>query len=199
MAGLAVNRFKIGYAATAMPARLALEQHDWDAAQHLEQLPGTAPQVTAIVYWARALGHARATVKTSADADIAQLQACLDALNAKGDTYWAAETRAMLKSAQGWRFAAQGDAKSALASLRAAADEEDGLEKLPVTPGPIIPAREQLGELLLILGQPKPALSEFRSALALAPARRGALMGAIAAANELGDTETVTRLRASLK
>jgi len=199
MAGLAVNRFKIGYAATAMPARLALEQHDWDAAQHLEQLPGTAPQVTAIVYWARALGHARATVKTSADADIAQLQACLDALNAKGDTYWAAETRAMLKSAQGWRFAAQGDAKSALASLRAAADEEDGLEKLPVTPGPIIPAREQLGELLLILGQPKPALNEFRSALALAPARRGALMGAIAAANELGETETVTRLRASLK
>ena len=199
MAGLAVNRFKIGYAATAMPARLALEQHDWDAAQHLEQLAGTAPQVAAIVFWARALGHARAAIKTSADADIAQLQACLDALNAKGDTYWAAETRAMLKSAQGWRFAAQGDAKSALASLRAAADQEDGLEKLPVTPGPIIPAREQLGELLLILGQPKPALNEFRNALALAPARRGALMGAIAAANELGDTETVTRLRASLK
>ena len=199
MTRLPVDRFKVGYAATAMPVRFAVERHDWDAARKLEPLPGTAPQVAAIVYWARALGHARSNVASSADADIDRLQACLDALNAKGDAYWASETRVMLKAAQGWRFAAQGDANAAVASLRAAADEEDGLEKLPVTPGPVVPAREQLGELLLLLNQPKAALSEFRSALALAPGRRGALMGAITAANELSDTATVDQLRAVLK
>ena len=35
-----------------------------------------------------------------------------------------------------------------------AADEEDSIEKLPVTPGPIVPAREQLGDLLLEQGHP---------------------------------------------
>jgi hypothetical protein len=199
MPALPVSEFKVGYAATAMPVRLAVERRDWDAATQLEPLPGLAPQVTAIVYWARALGHARSKNASSADADIDRLQSCLDALNAKGDAYWASVTHSMLKEAQGWRFAAQGDAISAVASLRAAADEEDGLEKLPVTPGPIVPAREQLGELLLILNQPTAALSEFQSALALAPARRGALVGAIAAATALGDTATVDRLRAVLK
>ena len=198
MTTLAFDRFKIGYAATAMPVRLAVERHDWDAAQRLAPLPGTAPQITAIVYWARALGHARAKVASSADADIDRLQACVDVLNARGDAYWASETHAMLTAAQGWRFAAQDDAKSAVASLRAAADEEDGLEKSGVTPGPIIPAREQLGELLLVLGQPQAALSEFRSALALAPGRRNALKGAIAAADALRDTSTADQLRAAL-
>ena len=33
--------------------------------------------------------------------------------------------------------------------MSASADEEDAIEKLPVTPGPIVPAREQLGYLLL--------------------------------------------------
>jgi hypothetical protein len=105
----------------------------------------------------------------------------------------------MLQSAQGWRFAALGDANSAIASLRAASDEEDGLEKSGVSPGPVVPAREQLGELLLLLHQPKAALREFQRALALAPARRGALQGAIAAAEQVGDMKSVDRLRATLK
>jgi hypothetical protein len=83
-------------------------------------------------------------------------------------------------------------------SLRAAADEEDAVEKLPVTPGPVVPAREQLGELLLDLNHPQQVLQEFRTALTLAPARRGALVGAIAAAERLGDTQAVTQLRAQL-
>ena len=35
--------------------------------------------------------------------------------------------------------------------MRAAADLDDATEKHPVTPGAILPAREQLGELLLEL------------------------------------------------
>ena len=73
------------------------------------------------------------------------------------------------------------------------------MEKLPVTPGPIIPAREQLGEMLLELWQPREALHEFQSALVAAPGRRGALIGGLRAAELAGDSESATRLRAELK
>lgn len=197
MTGLPAGQFKAGYAATAMPVRVAVEQHNWAAATRLEPLSGTAPQVAAIIFWARALGHARAAAPTSADGDIDQLQACVDALRAKGDAYWAAQTHAMLLEALGWRSAARGDSAAAVASLQAAADEEDRLEKLPVTPGPIVPAREQLGELLLSLNQPAQALQAFKAALATAPGRRGARIGAIAAAERVADTRTADERRSS--
>jgi hypothetical protein len=71
--------------------------------------------------------------------------------------------------------------------MTAAADEEDGLEKLPLTPGPIVPAREQLGELLLVSGEPREALNAFSAALALAPGRLGAVQGKAAAERRIAD------------
>jgi hypothetical protein len=185
MGVLAAAGFKIGYARNAMPVRLAVESRDWVAAARLAVLPGSTPQVAAIVWWARALGRLRGASPSPADDDIAQLQACRDALRASGDGYWAAQTDSLLKSAEGWRAGAGGDAGLAVTDLTAAADEEDALEKLPVTPGPIVPAREQLGELFLKLNRPKKALSAFDAALALAPGRRGALQGAAEAMRRL--------------
>ena len=177
IAGLSASSFKIGYAGTAMPVRLAIETRDWATAARLEPMPGSAPQVAAIVWWARALGELRAGTPGSADADIGKLQDCREALRTANDSYWTAQVDALLKSAQGWRFAAAGKGDAAIASMMAAADEEDGLEKLPLTPGPIVPAREQLGELFLVLGMPREALTAFNSGLLLAPGRLGALRG----------------------
>jgi hypothetical protein len=192
-------QFKIGYAANVMPVRLAVERHDWNRAAGLTPLPGSPPHVAAIVYWARALGRARGKSRASPDADIKALMGCRDQLIAAGNSYWAAETDAILKSAQGWKMQVDGDSTSAVARLRAASDQEDGLEKLPVTPGPVVPAREQLGELLLELHRPAEALSEFKSALALAPNRRGALMGAADAARDAGDAKAEGQYRKQLK
>jgi Tfp pilus assembly protein PilF len=69
--------------------------------------------------------------------------------------------------------------------MRSCADDEDAIEKLPVTPGPILPAREQLGSLLLEENQPAMALKEFKTALANAPNRYGAVHGAERAAQLL--------------
>lgn len=198
MKDLQAPDFKVGYAATAMAVRLAVERRAWDRAVVLEPLPQSAPHVTALVYWARALGYARTGRARSADAQIGRLQACLRELQAAGDKYWATQVDVLLQEAQAWRFMADGLAEQAAVSLRAAADEEDAVEKLPVTPSPIVPAREQLGELLLALKRPEAALREFQLGLTFAPARRGALVGAIAAAEQLGDTETASRLRAQL-
>ena len=198
MKGLPANQFKIGYAATAMPVRLALERSAWDSAASLEPLPQSAPYVAALVYWARALGQARTGHPRSSDAEIDKLRACLREAQSQENAYWTLQTAVLLKEAEAWRFAADGDPEAALLNLRTAADEEDGVEKLPVTPGPIVPAREQLGELLLDLNRPDQALQEFRITLKLAPGRRGALVGALTAADRLGDSQTAAQLRVEL-
>jgi hypothetical protein len=198
MKDLPAPQFKIGYAATAMPVRLAVERSAWDSAASLEPMPQSAPHVAALVYWARALGQARAGHPRAADAEIDKLAACLREAQSAGNIYWATQTDALLKEAEAWRSAADGDSEAAILKLRAAADEEDGIEKLPVTPGPIVPGREQLGDLLLDLNSPDQALREFRTALTFAPGRRGALVGAMTAADRLGDVQAATQLRAQL-
>ena len=196
MKDLPVSDFKVGYAANAILVRSAIERRNWEVAAQLQPLPGSPPQFAAITYWARALGRARAKVPSSPDADVDKLQACLNELQSAGDAYWATQVKVMLEEAQAWRLAAKGETDAALGVLRSAADEEDAVEKLPVTPGPIVPAREQLGELLLGLKHPDLALKEFKTALALAPGRRGALNGAIEAAEQLGDKKSANQLRA---
>ena len=83
-----------------------------------------------------------------------------------------------MREVMAWSAQANKQSEQAAALLREAADEEDAIEKLPVTPGPILPAREQLGYLLLQQNQPALASKEFATALANAPGRRGALEGA---------------------
>jgi len=90
----------------------------------------------------------------------------------------------MAREIMAWSAQADGKPEEAATSMREAANAEDATEKLPVTPGPIIPAREQLGYLLLEQNQPSLALKEFEVALANAPGRRSALQGA-ARAGEL--------------
>ena len=88
-----------------------------------------------------------------------------------------------------WAAHEQGKNAEAMALMQSAADEEDSIEKLPVTPGPIVPAREQLGYLLLEQDQPSAALKEFQVALVNTPGRRGALQGASQAEDLLARRE----------
>ena len=181
-----------------MPVRLAIERHAWQDAADLQAIPGSAPQVAAIIFWARATANARSGRQQSADGDIAQIERCKEQLQAAGNTYWATQVDVLAKEANSWRLAATANATESARVMRQAADEEDAVEKLPVTPGPIVPAREQLGELLLQQNQPAQALQEFRAALVLAPGRRGALLGGAEAAERIGDTRTAAQMRATL-
>jgi tetratricopeptide (TPR) repeat protein len=98
-------------------------------------------------------------------------------MRATGDDYWATQIHVQLNSALAWINYAEGKTDEAVKLMRDAAAEEDAVEKLPVTPGAIVPTREQLGDLLLELNQPADALKEFERALAMTPQRRGALAG----------------------
>jgi tetratricopeptide (TPR) repeat protein len=178
-----------------MPTRLAMEGRQWTAASRLQAGDGAAPEVAAIVYWARAVANARSGHAKAADADIARLDACRQQLLASKKDYWATQVDILGKEARAWQSAAGAHPDDGIATLRLAADQEDAIEKLPVTPGPIIPAREQLGDLYLQLHRPQEALEAYKTALTAAPGRRGALHGAALAADAAGDTRTASQMR----
>ena len=190
--------FKVDYAATVMPVRLAIERQRWSEAVELQPLPDSAPHVAAIVFWARAVANARAGRPQAAESDIAKIEACRQQLQAAGNAYWALQVDVLGKEAKAWQLAATARPTESVQLLRGAAEEEESVEKSSVTPGPVVPAREQLGELLLTLNRPEQALREFRASLAAAPGRRGAVTGAAKAADLVGYTRTATQMRAKL-
>ena len=198
MGALLGKDFKVGYAATAMPIRLSMEGHKWDAAAAIQPLPESPPNIATLVYWARAEAKARSGHPQNAEVDIAELRKCQQQLQAAGNTYWARQTEILTQEAVAWQLAASSHADEAVKTLRQAADSEDAVEKLPLTPGPVVPAREQLGDLLLTLKKPEQALKEYQLALVSAPGRRGSLTGAVQAADMIGDVQLAGHLRATL-
>ena len=55
---------------------------------------------------------------------------------------------------------------------------EDATEKNAVTPGPLAPARELLGDLLMAVGRRDDARAEYRAVLQKEPNRRHAMLRA---------------------
>jgi tetratricopeptide (TPR) repeat protein len=181
---LDMGDFKSGYAATVMPIRYIVERRQWSEAEKVSLPPASAlPQVLAIAVWARGLGFARDNHPQEARKQAEALRPIEKRLRASGDDYWAAQVKIMTREVLAWAAQSEGQPDQAAALLRSAAEDEDGIEKLPATPGPIIPAREQLGDLLLEQGNFASAFSAFETALVNAPGRRGALQGAARAAH----------------
>jgi len=186
MPELSTGDFKISYAATAMPVRYAVERGQWSDAAGVAPPTGAPPHVVAIAVWARGLGLARSGHAAEARTEITRLRQIEEQLHTSGNEYWATQVRILTREVMAWSAQAERKPDDAEALMRASADEEDGIEKLPVTPGPIVPAREQLGYLLLEQNRPGPAQKEFEIALVNAPGRRGALQGAARAAELVG-------------
>ena len=178
MPALDAGDFKIAYASTAMPVRYALERSQWADAARIVPPTGGPPHVVAIAVWARGMGLARSRRAIMARPEIDRLRQIEQELRASGNDYWATQVGILRREVMAWSAQANRKPDEAVTLMRASADEEDAIEKLPVTPGPIVPAREQLGYLLLEQNQAGPALREFRAALTNAPGRRGALQGA---------------------
>jgi hypothetical protein len=177
MPPLDMEDFGVAYAATAMPIRIAVEQSHWAEASAIKDPAGAPPSVVAIAVWARGLGLARTGHPAEARQEAKRLEQIAAQLDGSGDAYWSVQTSVLAGEVMAWSAQVGGDAANAVALLTAAADKEDALEKRPVTPGPILPAREQLGDLLLIQKQPAPALAAFKTTLAGSPGRAGALAG----------------------
>jgi hypothetical protein len=187
--GYAPSAFVAYFAAAASPARYRIERGDWAGAAQLEVRPSSFPHVVAITHFARALGAARSGQPEAAKQDIAKLAELRDKLREARNGYWAEQVDIQWQIANAWLLNAEGKKEEALAALSAAADLEDKTDKAPVTPGPLAPARELYGQMLLEHGKAKEALAAFEATQAKEPNRFNGFLGAAQAAEKLGDKQ----------
>ena len=179
------------FAIAASPARYAMERGDWKAAAALEVRPSNFKHVMAITHFARAVGAARSGNPDAAKADIAKLAELRDQLRDAKDAYWSNQVDIQRQIANAWVLYAEGKTDEALKAMSAAANAEDKTEKAPVTPGPLAPARELYGEMLLEHGMAKEALAAFEASKAKEPNRFRGFADAAKAADKLGDKAAV--------
>ena len=186
------------FALAAIPARWALERREWGEAARLEAHPSRFPQTEAMTYFARGLGAARVGDTEAARAAVGALEEIRERLRAAHEDYWAGQVETQQRAAAAWLALAEGHKAEAIAGMSAAAAMEDGTEKNAITPGPIAPARELLGEMLLEVQEPAQAQKEFAATLQKEPGRFRALLGAARAAARAGDRATAATYYARL-
>lgn len=191
-----VDHFAAAYAYAAMPARLALETGNWKAAASTALTPAAGayawqkyPQAEAINAFARGVGAARAGDSAAANAEHARLQALRDVAKERKIGYWAEQIDIQAQVVQGLSLLADRKTSEGLEILQAAAKREDATEKHVVTPGPLLPAREILADVLLDTGKAGAAQVEYEAVLAKEPNRYRATYGAAQAASKAGNAE----------
>jgi tetratricopeptide (TPR) repeat protein len=189
--------FVSSYALAAIPARYAVERHDWSAAStlHIPDMPFWTqfPFTEAHIEYARGLGRARSGDVAGATKSMKRLGDLRDATTNPAFAYFRKHVDLQVKAITAWIKNAQGKQAQAIKLLKEAAAAEDELGKHPVSPGPVYPIYDQLGELLLSARKPADALAAFKASLVTSPRRFNSLFGAgkaAAAAKKQQDART---------
>jgi tetratricopeptide (TPR) repeat protein len=178
------------FALAAIPARYALERQDWKQAAQLAVRETAVPYTDAITWFARGVGAARLGQAAAANESATALQQIHERLLKAGEHYWALQVEIQEVAVRAWAALAEGKKEEALRQMKSAAEMEDGTEKSAVTPGPLAPVRELLGEMLLEMHEPAQALEQFEATLKKEPGRFRALYGAAHAAQLSGNRDT---------
>ncbi len=186
------------FALAAIPARYVLERGAWAEAAALTPVATPYLFADAMTHFARALAASRADRPAAARDDIAKLAALRDGLTAKKDAYWSEQVEIQRRIAEAWVIYAEGRRDDALTQMRSAADLEDATEKSAISPGPLVPARELLGDMLLEAGRHADALAAYEASIAREPNRFRGLSGAAAAAAAVGKADVASGYRQRL-
>ena len=183
--------------AGAAPARYAMERRDWKAAASLEPLEAAAKaggnywvrNAVALRYWARVVGAARSGQIEQAEHDLVELERLAKEMASAADV-WARNTAEVLRlEATAWLALAKDESDRALELMRAAAELEGQTDKSGLSPGRVLPAHEQLGDMLAELGRPQEASAEYEASMSHAPRRFNTYLGAARAAKGAGKPE----------
>jgi len=185
------ENFKVAYSYAAAPARYALERREWKEASELEFIREDFPWddflwAQSIHYFARGLGAARNGDVDQAGQELATIGTLQSRLPAATPAYWREEVQVQIDALTSWISFANGDDTSALSLASEAADREDAVDKHPVTPGEVLPARELYADLLFESGKYAESLAEYQLVLQGSPNRLNAMLGAARAAKEAG-------------
>ncbi len=190
----AIDNFAAAYAYAAMPARLALESGDWATATALPLSPGADvypwkkyPHAEAVNAFARGVGAARSGNAAGAIEQKIRLVALRNSAANMGLPYWVEQIDIQRAIVDGLGLCAEGRKAECLDALKASAAREDATEKHVVSPGPIVPARELLAEMLLAQDKSADALHEYEAVMKKEPNRYRAIAGAMVAAERAGE------------
>ena len=113
--------------------------------------------------------------------------------------YWKEEVQVQIEAVKSWILLAEGKQDDALMLAATAADREDAVDKHPVTPGEVLPARELYADMLYASGDHAKSLEQYRVVLAGSPNRLNALLGAARAASGMDDTVTAENYMAVVR
>jgi hypothetical protein len=190
--------FKTAFHLASTQARYALERKDWPRAAAL--VPRTPDSIDwnrfawpeAIVQFAHGLGSAHVGKLDPATTAIARLAELESATRKGGEDLFARNIQMLRLQLEAWSAQSGGDAKLALARMSEAVALEAATPKHAVTPGPTMPANEQLGDLLMLQRQPVAALAAYKQSLQAYPKRFNSLLGAARAARA-GEDQTQAR------
>jgi tetratricopeptide (TPR) repeat protein len=187
------DSFASAYGIAAAQARYPLERRQWAEAAKIKPRTHSTfpwdkyPWHESIIYFARGLGAARGGDPAVARNALETLDTLYKRSVKAGQDYWAVLLDAQRKTVKAWINYAEDKKDLALGLMREAANLEDSVDKHPVTPGAVLPARELLGDMLLLMGMPGKALKEYEASLMVAPNRFNSLYGAGYAAELKGD------------
>jgi tetratricopeptide (TPR) repeat protein len=193
------DNFATAYGIAAAPARYVLERQQWADAAKLQVRAHSSfpwdkyPWYKSITHFSRGLGAARSEKISEVGNAMANLDAAYERAVKAGESYWAIQVDVQRKSVAAWRTLAEETNVQAVQMMREAADLEDSVDKHPVTPGAVLPARELLGDMLMVLKKHRQALEAYEASLKTSPNRLNSLYGAGRAAKEAGDLEVARK------
>lgn len=180
------------YAIAAIPARYMIELRRWKEASELQPDPTAVPWAQAITWAAVGIGAAHSGNIERAQKAEQNLERLRDASPAARNNYWSKQVEVQRREVAAWISQASGNGLEAIRSMREAVELEESMDKHPVTPSQVTPAREMLAELLAINKHPRQAATEYEAVLKVAPNRFNALYGAATAADAAGDPVLAT-------
>lgn len=113
--------------------------------------------------------------------------------------YWTEGVQVHVDAVAAWINFVEGRESADLEMAESAAQREDAVDKHPVTPGEVLPARELYADMLFETGNYTDALAQYRVVLKSSPGRLNALIGAANAAAKSGSTELADEFGAAIR
>ena len=192
------NIAAIAYPFAAVPARIALENRQWDVAANLEFHESEVkwdqfPWQSSLLHFTRAIGSLNLKNFSATKEELEILSALRQQIRDGGNEANANQVLIQMKIVQGWLNFYSGQQDSGITLLKEAVEMEDIIGVHGITPGKLIPAREFLAEMLLAIDKPQEALEVYEKNLSVNPKRFNGIYGAAVAAKRFGEQEKASR------
>ena len=187
------------YPAVAIPARIAIEQRNWEDAAEYEPLLADEfdferwPVTLVVQHTVQATGSVFTGDLERAEQQFEEIQRLNDEVTAEADPHWTPHSQAYHDFTEALIAYGQGNTEEALQMMETVADFQDSFDKHPTMPGRIIEAREYLAMMHYDEAQYAAALEEFEQALEMTPNRFHLLYGAAISAREDDQPEVAAR------